>query len=120
MTSAPSARVAATLTPAADSGITRTARIPNARAAYATAWAWLPLDGAITPRRSSSVNAAILVYAPRILKAPIGCSDSGLSQTSPAHRAGNSGVRTATPATRFCAARSSSSVTRSAIPMTRA
>ena len=39
---------------ALDSGMTTTARSAEARAAYATAWPWLPLDWVITPRRRRS------------------------------------------------------------------
>ena len=41
-TSAPYERVPSTLTAGAVSGITTTAGRPRARAAHATAWAWLP------------------------------------------------------------------------------
>ena len=47
---------------------------PAERAAQATAWAWLPAEGATTPAaRSASVSDWILVYAPRILNAPVFC-----------------------------------------------
>jgi hypothetical protein len=47
-------------------GITATEGTPNIRAAIATACAWLPDDGATTPRRrSSSLSCARKLYAPR-------------------------------------------------------
>ena len=43
-TSAPSAFVASILTDGVFDGITIAAGTPCSRAAYATAWAWLPLE----------------------------------------------------------------------------
>src|SRR6476661_4585125 len=97
-------------------GITTVARTPNSFAASATACAWLPDDGAITPRdRSSALIFARKLYAPRSLNAPPRCSVSGLSQTGAPMRsvsssAGRSGVRTTTPAMVRAASRRSSSV----------
>ena len=54
-------------------GITITAGAPSVFAASATAWPWLPDEYVITPRRRLSAgNCAIMLNAPRILKAPIG------------------------------------------------
>ncbi len=92
--------------------------MPSRCAAYATAWAWLPLDCATTPRdRSSAVSAASRFIAPRILNAPVGWRLSGFSQSRrpsgrSAHGQGSSGVRTAVPAIRRWAARRSSRSTR--------
>ena len=99
-------------------GITTTAFTPNRRAASATACAWLPDDGATTPRaRSSALRRARKLYAPRNLNAPPRWSISGLSQISAPKRSeaasnGRSGVRTATGAMRAAAARRSSRVMR--------
>ena len=50
------------------------AETPTSLAANATAWAWLPADGAITPAaRSASESESSLVYAPRILNDPVRC-----------------------------------------------
>ena len=85
------------------------AATPADRAANATAWAWLPAEGAITPAaRCASVSERSLVYAPRILNDPVLCWFSCLRNTShPAHWENVSdrytGVRWATPC-RFSAA----------------
>ena len=64
-------------------GMTIVALMPRRFAASATPCAWLPADAAITPRAfSSSVNFAILLYAPRTLKEPVICKFSGLIYTS--------------------------------------
>ena len=85
------------------SGMTMCASTPNARAAYATAWAWLPEEWARMPRAlTSGSRRATAFTAPRILKAPIGCSDSGFSHRS-GHGERSSGVRTAWPRIRSAA-----------------
>src|SRR5918997_3181698 len=62
--------------------------------------------------RSSAVSPAIATYAPRILKAPVGWSDSALSHVrcSRGPKA-TSGVRTATPASVAAASRIAGSAT---------
>ncbi len=48
------------------------ASTPASRAAHATAWPWLPALAVTTPAAcSSGVRSAILLTAPRILKAPV-------------------------------------------------
>jgi hypothetical protein len=60
-----------------------------------------------TPRaRSASVREATLLYAPRILNAPTGWSDSGFNQVVSSQC--RSGVRVATPRIRSAASRISS------------
>ena len=57
--------------------MTTTAGAPSSRAARATPCAWLPDEYVMTPRASASAGSeAIATYAPRILNAPIGWSDS--------------------------------------------
>ena len=52
---------------------------PRARAASASAWAWLPALPATTPRAHASPSAASLFSAPRILNEPVRCRYSALS-----------------------------------------
>src|SRR5208282_6305615 len=70
----------------------------------------------MTPRAiSSGVSCRILLAAPRILKAPIGCRLSALSQTSPAtpgNGARTKGVLMAMPEMRVAAERTAPSETR--------
>src|SRR3954464_573752 len=55
---------------------------PKWVAAYATPWAWLPIEAATTPRaRSSGARHAILLAAPRILNEPVTCRFSALRYT---------------------------------------
>ena len=83
MTSAPSARVFSTLIFGVVTGTTRTALTPSIRAAYASPWAWLPDDVAMIPLAMASRGSdRALFSAPRILKAPVICSVSGLRYTS--------------------------------------
>ena len=73
ISSAPSCRIAATLTGFARSGTQMRACTPNSRAANATDWPWLPVEAAISPRaRSSSESWATRLRPPRILNAPVG------------------------------------------------
>src|SRR4051812_14091323 len=67
----------------------------------------------MTPRaRTSGDSAATATYAPRILNAPIGWSDSALrNRRSVGRPNGTSGVRTATPVSSLAARRTSSRVT---------
>src|ERR671937_1398578 len=92
------------------------ARAPAARAAHATAWPWLPALAATTPARlSSSESVAILLTAPRTLKAPVRCRFSAFSHTSRPLRRVNvsepyTGVTRATPSMRARASSMSVSV----------
>src|SRR5690606_15871475 len=111
-TVAPSARVPRTLTSGAPSGITTVAGTPNAAAAYATPWAWLPDECVTTPRRlAGSGSAARKLVAPRTLNDPVSCSDSAFTYTSrsgsPSTGSGRSGVRLTRPRRRATAARTS-------------
>src|SRR5262249_20367848 len=55
---------------------------PSSRAAYATAWPWLPALAAITPAaRSASDRDARMLTAPRILNEPVRCRFSAFSRT---------------------------------------
>src|SRR6185436_14093386 len=68
---APCALVASIFDLGASRGITSVAGIPTARAAIATACAWLPEEYATTPRDRSSLGVEKMKFdAPRILKAP--------------------------------------------------
>src|SRR6187551_3319005 len=92
------------------------AAIPAWRAAHATAWPWLPALAATTPAsRSAGESVAIVLTAPRILKAPVRCRFSALSCTDrPASRENvsepNAGVTRAMPRRRSRAASMSASV----------
>ena len=59
---------------------------PAARAAKATAWAWLPALPATTPTRARSPRSASLARAPRILNEPVRWRFSAFSTTSPPQR----------------------------------
>src|SRR5262245_62138229 len=80
--------------------------MPAWRAAQPTAWPWLPALAVTTPAfRSSSVRVAILLTAPRTLKAPVRCRFSALSRTSRSQRVDRvsdpkTGVTRATPSRR--------------------
>src|SRR4051794_35188717 len=54
---------------------------PRARAAKASACAWLPALPQTTPRLHASPAAETLFSAPRILNEPVRCSDSAFSRT---------------------------------------
>src|ERR671918_1108917 len=84
------------------SGTKIVAVMPASRAAQATAWPWLPALAATTPaERSSGVRLAIVLTAPRILKAPVRCRFSALSSTSrPARRDSVSDGKTGVTRTR--------------------
>ena len=58
--SAPSARMAATLTGAASSGTTTIEGMPSSAAAYATARPWLPLECVITPRSRAAAGSVFM------------------------------------------------------------
>ena len=80
-------------------------RAPTVRAASATPWAALPALTVQTPSASASgVSRLTALYAPRILKDPIGCSVSSFRKISgpPSliRPSGTSGVRTAARYTR--------------------
>ncbi len=110
---APCRAAAATFTSAALCGTTTTAGTPSTSAAYATARPWFPLECATTPRaRCPAGSALIAAKAPRSLKAPVGCRDSGLmSRRGSVSGNGTSGVLTMTPSRRCAAALISSTVT---------
>jgi hypothetical protein len=106
-TSAPRARVAATFTCGAPSGITTVAFTSASRAAHARARAWLPEGWVTTPRaRPAASSVATALQAPRSLKTPTGCNDSGLTHSgrscSPQAQ-GSSGVLTTDPRMRSAA-----------------
>ena len=87
-----------------------TAWTPSRRAARATPWAWLPDEWLTTPAaRADGGSVAMALYAPRSLKAPIGCSVSGFSQARSPN--GSRGVRTVMPSRRSAAAMMSASPT---------
>ncbi|CFW44906.1 Uncharacterised protein [Bordetella pertussis] len=73
----------ATLTVGVKRGMTITAGTPMRCAWYATPWAWLPADTAITPAaRSASVRLSIRLRAPRSLNEAVNCRFSNFSQIS--------------------------------------
>ena len=81
-TSAPSACTASTLFCGTSGDMQTTAGMAWARAAWATARAWLPVETATTPRsRSTSSSWSIRLVAPRSLKAPVCCWVSSLRWT---------------------------------------
>ncbi len=95
---------------------TRT-RMPNRPAAVASARPWLPADAVITEliEGCAALSRAIALAAPRILNAPVSCSVSSFSQTSPpvivdSQADRTSGVVRATAAIRPAAATTSSNV----------
>lgn len=116
-TSAPYSRVAATLGSGAPTGMKTVERTPSRVEARATPWAWLPALAATTPAaRSSGESPAIRTYAPRSLKEPVRWRFSHLRWTgaptsSERWRLPSIIVTLATPASIFCAPRTSSSVT---------
>src|SRR5262249_22812324 len=74
--------------------MTISASTPYSPAANAVAWAWLPAEIAITPRRlCSSVSVDSLFSAPRGLKEPVRWKSSHLSR-APRVREESIGVRT--------------------------
>src|SRR5438445_112392 len=81
MTSAPKARVAATLAGFASSGMRINAGSPTVAAASATACAWLPELTAMTPfgRSPASSSDSTALNAPRGLNEPVTWKHSGLS-----------------------------------------
>src|SRR3954447_11194893 len=91
--------------------------MPRARAAAASAWAWLPAEAATTPRAQPlSPSAASLAETPRTLNEPERCRFSALSTTVPPARSDSVreeriGVRRANSSTAGRAARTSSGVT---------
>src|SRR5687768_1664030 len=112
MMRAPRRSMADSFAAGAVSGATTVQGIPRLRAHQATPCAMLPADAVRTPRASCDAGiAAIALAAPRILKEPIGCRFSSLSQIS-AGDAGRSrrtsGVRRAIPDRQSRAARMSS------------
>src|SRR5262249_27883325 len=76
---------------------------PSSRETKATALPWLPAEQVTTPRRlSSGVSARSRKNAPRILKEPVSCCDSSLSDTgtpaaSESGRDSSMGVRRTRP-----------------------
>src|SRR5437773_3913967 len=98
ITSAPSARIAASFCGAAPSGTRMTHRSPRRRADHATARPWFPELRVVTPcRRSSWVRREIRFHAPRILNTPRRCRFSSFSHTSPSGpSSGTVAVRRAT------------------------
>ena len=100
-------------------GITTVAGTPKSFAASATAWAWLPDEGAITPRsRAAGARRDRYVKAPRNLNAPPRWSISGFTKTGTPIRSvmvskGSKGVRVATPANPRAALSMSARVTSS-------
>ena len=87
-TSAPSAAIASSLLRGTRFDTQTIALTPCRLAACATARPWLPVETVTTPRaRSAASSAAMRLVAPRILKAPVSCSDSSLSRTSAPVRA---------------------------------
>ncbi len=113
-TRAPQAAVRVTLVDGVKAGMTMVAAIPSSWACRATAWAWLPADMAMTPRRrSSALSNASRFAAPRSLKAPVACRLSSLSVDLGARgareRVGGQGRGAQTPAMRAAAASTSAS-----------
>ena len=96
-TSAPRARIAATLASGTRADMQTTARKERARAAKATARPWLPVEQQVTPGVPGGRRATAL-RAPRSLKAPIGWAVSSLSRRSGARAEGTRGVRMMPPA----------------------
>ncbi len=109
--------MAATLGSGAPTGMKTVERTPSRVEARATPWAWLPALAATTPAaRSSGESPAIRTYAPRSLKEPVRWRFSHLRWTgaptsSERWRLPSIIVTLATPASIFCAPRTSSSVT---------
>src|ERR1035437_5922345 len=118
-TSAPRAVAASNLPIEAACGMNTSQRTPRVRAAYATAWAWLPALPVTTPASQSSPSAASLASAPRSLNEPVRWRFSALSATvtpvrSASVRELSTGVSRMTPAPAATAARMSAADTDSA------
>jgi hypothetical protein len=97
-------------------GITTVAGTPNSRAASATACAWLPDDGATTPRARTRARAGEERVGAAQLERAAALQHLGLEPHVARPRAagsasppGSSGVRTATPRSTAAAARRRSS-----------
>jgi hypothetical protein len=80
-TCAPRALAASSLEIVAPLGMNTSQAMPRARAAYATAWAWLPALPHTTPASQRSPSEAILANAPRSLNDPVRWRFSALSAT---------------------------------------
>ena len=86
--------------------MTSSAGAPAARAAKATAWAWLPALAATTPAASSASGSRLIAFvAPRALNEPVSWRFSALSTTrAPSRRdsspAGSTGVSRTAPGDR--------------------
>src|SRR5262249_2598492 len=97
--------------------MTMVAGIARRAAWYATAWAWLPADIAMTPRaRAKGSSEASLLSAPRSLNELVTCRFSYLTWTSApvsaeSFGAGSIGVRSTAPASVRRAASTSAMVT---------
>ena len=89
-TSAPRARMAATLASGTRADMQTTARRRRARAAKATARPWLPVEQQVTPGVPGGRRATAL-RAPRSLKAPIGWASSSFSRRSGSSGGGDEG-----------------------------
>ena len=123
LTCAPSDRAASTLAIGAPSGMNTKHGTPRARAAYATAWAWLPALPVITPAAHSSPSIDTFVSAPRILNEPVLCRFSLFSATIPPARSLSvrelsTGVCLTSPAITWAARRTSSAETGALPPVT--
>src|SRR6201987_16894 len=89
---APSDRAASTLAIGAPSGMnTKHGRLRD-RAAYATAWAWLPALPVTTPPAHASPSAPSFESAPRSLNEPVRWRFSALSPTVPPAETGSPGA----------------------------
>src|SRR5207245_2697714 len=87
-----------------------------ARAAYATAWAWLPALPQTTPVAQPSPSEAILASAPRSLNDPVRCRFSAFRTTVDPSRSDSvrelrTGVSRTTPAPASTAPSTAASVT---------
>jgi hypothetical protein len=83
-------------------GMKTSQRTPSARAACASAWAWLPALAATTPPAQPSPRRRILTAVPRTLNEPVRCRLSALSSIGAPSRSvsvadGSTGVGRATP-----------------------
>src|SRR3954470_9237407 len=102
-TTAPSSLQPSTFDSGASTGMKTSHGTPRARAAWASAQAWLPALPPVTPRAHESPSAASLFSAPRILNEPVRWRFSAFSATSPPARCvrvsdGSTGVSLATSA----------------------
>ena len=110
-TSAPNPRVRSTFTVGVSSGMTITARSPRRCAWWASPWAWLPAEAAITPLTGWPVanRRTSLFSAPRSLKEAVNCRFSNFRKTRapriwPRVRLSRHGVANTWPARRAAAA----------------